>query len=151
MELIVRAAVIYVVLFLLLRASGNRQFSRLTSFDIVVLILVAETAGQALVGEDYSLTAAIVAITAIVAFDILISLAKARWQRADQYMEGIPVILVDRGHVIERHLKRERVDRGDILQAAREKHGLERFDEINYAVLESDGSISIIPFRSAAG
>lgn len=145
MELLIRGAVIYLLLLVLLRASGNRQFSQLEAFDIVVLILIAETASQALVGEDHSLTAAIVVITTIVALDIGLSLLKRQWKRADDYLDGVPILLVDDGRLLDKHLHRERVDRGDILAAARAAHGIEHFAEIKYALLERDGKISIVP------
>jgi uncharacterized membrane protein YcaP (DUF421 family) len=70
---------------------------------------------------------------------------KARFTTLDEWLEGRPVILVDEGHPLEDRMRRARVDREDILAAARERHGLERMEQIKYAVLESSGGISIVP------
>lgn len=146
MDLVIRAAVIYLVLFILLRASGNRQFSELTAFDAVLLLIVAEAVQQALIGdEDFSLTAAGVVVVTFIALDIVLSLIKQASRTADMVIEGVPVLLVDNGELVKQNLKQERVDEDDILAAARVQMGLESLDQVKYAVLERDGSIGVIP------
>jgi uncharacterized membrane protein YcaP (DUF421 family) len=145
MELVVRGLAIYVVLFILMRASGNRQFSDMTAFDAVLVILIAEVTGQALVGEDYSLTAAVVVLTVIVAVDIAVSLAKHRWKGLRDLVDGTSVLLIDNGKVRQRVFDKERVELKDVLDAARINHGIERLDQVKHAVLEPNGQISIIP------
>ena len=77
--------------------------------------------------------------------DVLLSLVKQRWKRADHWLTGRPLVLLEDGELLEDRMQRSRVDRGDILEAARELQGLERLDQIRYAVLERDGHISIVP------
>ncbi|HET6403415.1 MAG TPA: YetF domain-containing protein [Candidatus Thermoplasmatota archaeon] len=149
MDLVVRAAVIFAVLFLLMRVAGNRQFSEMTAFDAILVIVIAEVTGNSLSGQDYSLTASIVVIVTLVSLDILISWLKARSRRFDRLAEGVPVLILENGRLLEENMKRERVDSGDILEAARSTHGLERLDQIRYAILEKGGSISIIPKSGA--
>lgn len=145
MELVVRAAVIFVVLFVVMRIAGNRQFSEMTAFDVILVILIAEVTGNSLSGQDYSLTASIVVIVTLVALDILVSWLKVRSKRFDKLAEGVPVLLVENGRPLRETMRKERVDEGDVLEAARELHGLERMDQIRYAILEKGGAISIIP------
>lgn len=147
MELVLRGAIVYLVLFVLMRATGNRQFSQMTAFDAVLVILIAEVTGQALVGEDHSVTAAVVVLATIVAIDLALSIAKRKSRRFGRVVDGIPVLLVDEGRLVEEAMRRERVDREDILHAAREKRGLESLEEVKYAVLEPNGAITIIPWR----
>lgn len=150
MELVIRAATMYAVLFVLMRVSGNRQFSQLTAFDAVLIIIISEATQQAMMGgQDFSLMAAIIVISTIIGLDIAISLVKHRSQRADLVIEGVPVLLLDDGKLIDKTMDRERVDVEDILAAAREKHGIEGLDGIRYAILERNGNISIIPSASA--
>lgn len=149
MELVIRAAVIFLALFIILRIAGNRQFSELTTFDAVLLIVVAEVTGNSLSGEDYSLTASIIVIVTLVALDIGMSLLKQRFKRLDKVAEGVPILLVENGRPIRENIKSERVDEGDILAAARRQRGIERMDEVKYAVLERDGRISIVPRSSS--
>jgi uncharacterized membrane protein YcaP (DUF421 family) len=147
MELVLRGVVVYLVLLLLLRAAGNRQFAQMTSFDLVLLLIIAEVAQQALVGEDFSLTGAAVLVVVLVGLDVLLSHLKHRWPSADAALEGLPILLVDRGELLRGPMDRERVDPEDILAAARAAHGLERLDQVRFAVLERDGTISIVPRR----
>jgi uncharacterized membrane protein YcaP (DUF421 family) len=146
MDLVIRGAIIYAVLFVLMRAAGHRQFSELTAFDAVLLIIISETTQQALVGDqDFSIITATVLISTLIGIDVAISLVKRYWRQADLLIEGVPVLLMDDGKLLEENLKRERVDEEDILEAARQLQGLENLKQVKYAILERSGSISIIP------
>jgi uncharacterized membrane protein YcaP (DUF421 family) len=145
MDLIIRGLVIYVALFVLMRAAGNRQFKEMTAFDAVLIILVAEVTGQALIGEDYSLTGALIVLSVIVGLDILVSVLKHRSSLLEQLVDGVPALLVDEGKLMQRTLDKERIEKVEILDAGREYHGLESMDEIKYAVLEPNGTITIVP------
>jgi uncharacterized membrane protein YcaP (DUF421 family) len=151
MSLVIRALLVYVLLLVIMRASGKRQFSELSAFDVVLLLIIAEATQQALLGdEDLSLTAAAVIVSTLVAFDIVLSVVKHRWPKADAALEGTPVLLVDHGKLLEKNMTHERVAESDILNAARQTQGLERLDQIKYAVLETHGHISIIPAEQTA-
>lgn len=145
MDLVVRAAVIFAALWIIMRAAGNRQFSELTAFDAVLIIVIAEVTGNSLSGNDYSLTASIVVITTLVGLDLVTSALKRRFPRFEKVAEGVPIVLVQNGQFILRNLRRERVSEDDVLSAARVNQGIEHVDDIRYAVLETDGEISIIP------
>ena len=147
MELVIRGLVIYIVLFVLMRAAGNRQFAKLTAFDAVLIILIAEVTGQALVGEDYSLTAAIAVLAVIVGTDIAVSVAKHKSNALRKAVDGVPALLINDGKVIKRNLDKERVEEEDILDAAREHLGIERLEQVKYAVLEPNGTITVVPYR----
>lgn len=148
MELIIRAAVTYAFILVILRVSGKRQFSQISTFDFVLLLIVSEAIAQGMIGgADYSLTAAVILVSTLVAIDIALSFVK-RWLRPlDDVLEGVPVLLLENGQPISANLSAERVDEGDILEAARGSFGIERLEQIRYAVLEKNGSISIIPER----
>ena len=149
MSLVIRAALIYFILMLLMRVSGKRQFSELTAFDAILLLIISEAIQQALLGQDdFSLTAGIILVVTLVSIDIALSLVKQWWPKADLVLEGAPVVLLDNGDLIKVHMTRERVDEADILESARSSFGLERLDQIRYAILEKTGSISIIPVNN---
>lgn len=149
MDLVVRSAIIFFVLLVVMRIGGNKQFADLTAFDAILLIVIAEVTGNSLSGQDFSLTASIVVIVSLVFFDITLSWLKTRSKRFDRIAEGIPILVVENGRMIERNAKKERIDEGDVLAAARKDHGLERLDQIRYAVLEKGGKISVIPQTGA--
>jgi uncharacterized membrane protein YcaP (DUF421 family) len=100
-----------------------------------------------MIGDDFSLTNAIVLIATLTGIDQLLSRLREKSQRFEDLMEGVPLILVDNGKPLEDRMKKVRVDREDVLEAARKIHGLERMEQIKYAVLEKTGEISIIPVQ----
>jgi uncharacterized membrane protein YcaP (DUF421 family) len=83
----------------------------------------------------------------LVFLDVALSLIKQRFPSVDAVLEGKAVIIVEDGKPLKERLRQERLDEQDILEAARELRGLERMDQIKYAVLERSGHISIIPYR----
>jgi uncharacterized membrane protein YcaP (DUF421 family) len=149
MNPVLRAVVIYFFLLIVFRLSGNRSFSQLTSFDFVLLLIIAEATQQGLVGNDFSITQALLLIVTLVGIDIAISLSKQRFPRLERFIDGVPLVIVDNGKPLKHLMDKARVDESDILVAAREHQGLERMDQIKYAVLERSGGISIIPKPSS--
>ena len=147
MDAIVRAAVIYLFLTVIMRAAGKRQFSEMTVFDFVLLLIVAEATQQGLLGQDFSVTYAMLAITTLVGIDVVLSMLKQKSRFAEKVIDGVPTLLVDNGEFLHGPMNRERVDEEDIMSTARLLHGLERLDQVKYAILERDGKISIIPRR----
>jgi uncharacterized membrane protein YcaP (DUF421 family) len=145
MDVIIRAAAVYLFLLLIFRLTGKRSFGEMTTFDFLLLLIISEATQQALMGEDFSLTAAMLVILTLVGLDVGLSFVKSWSPRADRWIDSLPLIIVRDGKPIQPHMQRERVDEEDVLNAAREIHGLERLDQIKYAVLERNGSISIIP------
>ena len=117
----------------------------MTTFDFVLLLIISECTQQALIGQDYSVTGAATAVGTLLGVDIALSLLKRRFKNVEKVLDNVPVLLIERGRIHEDRLKKERVDEGDILAAAREGHGISRLDRIDYAILETNGTISIIP------
>jgi uncharacterized membrane protein YcaP (DUF421 family) len=145
MDTVIRGLTLYVFLLAALRFSGKRSFAEMTTFDFVLLLVIAETVQQGLTGQDYSLVTSMVLITTLVCADIGLSLVKQRWKGVEKWIDGLPVIILQNGEPVRRHMDRERVDEEDVLAAARRLHGLERLDQIKYAILERDGGITIVP------
>jgi uncharacterized membrane protein YcaP (DUF421 family) len=149
MESVLRAAVIYGFLLTVFRISGKRSLAQITPFDFVLLLIVAEATQQALLGPDYSITNAALVILTIVGIDIALSHWRLRSRRVEKLLDDVPLVLVDRGVPIADRLARSRVHESDILEAARLRQGLTTLEEIEYAVLETNGEISIVPRRGA--
>lgn len=147
MDAVLRAAAIYIFLMLVFRAFGKRSLAQITMFDFVMLLIIAETTQQALIGEDFSLTSAALLIATLFSVDFLFDVVKRKLPWLDRAAEGAPVIVLKDGQPIAERLRECRIDVDDILHAAREGPGLRRLDEIAYAVLEKNGSITIIPRR----
>lgn len=98
-----------------------------------------------LITEDYSLVGCFVMVCTLVAADFVFSKLKDYSNWFSTISDGAPLIIVDHGKPLKRRMKKGKIDESDILEAARLTHGLERMDQVKYAVLERDGSISIIP------
>lgn len=145
MDTVLRGAAVYLFLILIFRISGKRSLAEVTTFDFVLILIVAETTQQALLGEDFSVTNAFILITTLMGLDIGLSLLKERFSTIDRVMDGLPLVIVEQGKPIQLHMKKSRVDEADILEAARRLQGLERMEQIKYAVLERNGGITIIP------
>lgn len=150
MEAPLRALTIYVFLLLIFRISGKRTLAQITPFDLVLLLIIGEATQQGLIGNDFSVTKALLLILSLVGIDIGLSYVQRYLPWVDQAVEGRPLVILEDGDVIEERLKKARVDEGDIAEAGRKLHGLERLDQMKYAVLERDGTISIVPNAEAA-
>jgi len=110
--------------------------------------IVRATQG-ALVGSDDSMTHAFLLVTTLVGLNVLMSEIKQRWKSAEHVLDSTPLLIVENGKPIEHHMRKERVDVDDVLETARETHGLHSLEQIRYAVLERNGLISIIPTEDA--
>lgn len=145
MESVLRGITIYIILLVITRFSGRRTMGEMTAFEFVLLLIVAETTQQALLGDDFSISNAFVLITTLFAADIVLSYLKGWLPRFAIWLDGQPSVLISDGQVDAHALRRARISIEEILEAARENQGLERLDQIKSAVLEASGSISIIP------
>lgn len=107
--------------------------------------MIGEATQQGLLGEDFSVTNALLVITTFVVIDIALGLAKQRVPWLERVVEGTPVLIFADGEPLRDRMERARVDESDILEAARIKQELESLDQVKFAVLERSGGISIIP------
>jgi uncharacterized membrane protein YcaP (DUF421 family) len=151
MELILRTAGIYLYLLVLFRVLGKRALAQLSSFDLILFLILSEAIQNALVDDDTSVVMGLTVITTFLMLDRTLAVLKRRYPGFEKLTEGDPLLLVEGGKVIERNAKKSRITNADILQTARESHGLESMDEIKYAILETSGAISIIPVQAEPG
>lgn len=145
MDSVLRAAAIYLVVLVVFRLAGRRTLSELTTFDFVLLLIIGEATQQALLGDDFSIVNAMVVIVSLVVFDIALSLLKNQSRWVAKLIDGEPMIIVEDGQILARRVRKARIGEADILEAARHSQGLERIDQIKFAILEKNGKISIIP------
>ncbi|MBD0306428.1 MAG: DUF421 domain-containing protein [Nitrospiraceae bacterium] len=145
MEAVLRALVVYVLLVAVFRLAGRRTLAQMTNFDFVLLLIVSEATQNAMIGNDYSITNGFLVVLTLIGIDIFLSLLKQRSESLQRWLDGLPMVLVENGQALKDRMTRARVDENDVLSAARELQGLERMDQIKYAVLEVSGGISIIP------
>jgi uncharacterized membrane protein YcaP (DUF421 family) len=147
---VVRTALMYAFLLVLIRASGKRTLAEVTVFDFITLLVMSEATQQALTGNDFSVTNAMIVVLTLVVLNRFMDFFSMRNKTVGRILNGQPTILIDNGQIIEDELRHAEVDRGDILEHARQTQAIERLDQIKWAILERDGSISVIP-RSDSG
>jgi uncharacterized membrane protein YcaP (DUF421 family) len=124
---------------------GKRSLAQITVFDFVLILIIGEATQQALLGDDLSVINAVIVISTLMFLELGLSLVKGWWPGLDPVLDSAPLIVVENGRPLGDRMASERIDVGDVLAAAREHHGLERLDQIKYAVLERSGGISIVP------
>jgi uncharacterized membrane protein YcaP (DUF421 family) len=145
MDAILRAFVIYALLMIIFRVSGKRSLAEITTFDLVLLLIISEATQQAMLGDDFSITNALLVIITLFIIDNTLSMAQGRFPKIAPWIEDVPLVLVEDGKLLKERMKKSRISEGDILEAAREKQGLANMEQVRYAVLERTGSISIVP------
>ncbi|KPA99195.1 MULTISPECIES: DUF421 domain-containing protein [Pseudomonas] len=144
MDSVLRAAAMYVALMILFKIAGRRSLAELTTFDLVLLMIIGEATQQALLGDDFSLTNSIVVIVTLIAVDVGLSLLKRRFSTISRLIDGEPTILVEHGRILHERLRQARLIEADLMEAARSNQGIERVDQIKFAILERNGKISVI-------
>ena len=148
-EIILRTAVVYVVVLVLLRVAGKRELGQMSAVDLVVILVIANAVQNAMTGGDNSLIGGIIAATTLVAMNLGFGRIANRVPQIRNLFTSEPTLLLDDGNVIEKHLEHENVSVEEIEMAARE-HGIDDLKDVRAAILERDGSISIIP-KTAGG
>ena len=138
-----RTAAIYLVALIGLRLAGKREMGQMTVFDLVVLLLIANAVQNAMVGPDTSLTGGVLAAVVLLALNAVVARLRLRWPRLRRVIEGSPTLLVLHGEVLADHLRREGLAQ-ETLEAALREHGVSEVRDVEMAVLEIDGSISVV-------
>jgi len=145
MDSVLKAVIVFFVLWAIIRISGRRTLGEMTAFDFVLFLIIGGSTQRAITGQDYSLTNALILVATFVALDIALSVIELKYPFMRRVLNATPTILVDNGHLLVHRMRRARVTEENILEAARRLQGLERMDQIKFAILEASGDISIVP------
>ncbi|MBC3208914.1 MULTISPECIES: YetF domain-containing protein [Pseudomonas] len=145
MDSVLRAVAMYLALMVLFKIAGRRSLAELTTFDFVLLMIIGEATQQALLGDDFSLTNSILVIVTLIAIDVGFSLLKQRSRWVSRLIDGEPTIIVENGKLLHRRLRHARLVEADVMEAARSSQGIERIEQIKFAIIERNGKISVIP------
>jgi len=142
-HLVIRAVIIYVVFFIGLRLFGKRELGQFTTFDLVLVLLVANALQPAITGPDNSVTGGIIIITILLVFNRMVALVRNRWPWFDALIDPPPTVVVQDGEISKLALEKEGLSETDVDMAIRE-HGIDKLSDVKQAVLENDGSISVV-------
>lgn len=138
-----RTAIVYVVLLAGVRLAGKREIGQLTPFDLVVLLLISNAVQNAMTGPDTSVTGGIVAAVTLLLINSVVALFRMRSARFRRFVEGIPVVLVAHGEIQYRALMRERITEDELMAALRQ-HEVSDVSQVELAMLEIDGTVTVI-------
>lgn len=147
MEVIVRGTVIYWFLWLIVRGTGKRSLAQITPLDLVMVVVLGDFVQQGVTEEDMSFTGAIIAVSVFAAWMLLGDALSRRFRRVGSVLGGRPAIVWRDGHMVEEEMEAERIALQDLLEAARAS-GYADLGQIDIAIMETDGSFSLIPVRS---
>lgn len=144
METVLRAVGIYFILLIVFRIIGRRALMQMTSFDLILLLIISEATQQALLGDDFSVTGAALTIVTLIIADIFFGYIKTKSSTMDYMLDGTPVILVVDGKPAYDKLNKAGINLDDIMISARTNQGIFELEKIKFAILEKNGHISII-------
>lgn len=147
MDAVLRAAAVYAFLVVVFSALGRRTLVQTTNFDLLLLIIIGQSTQLALLGDDYSVTNAVVLIATLLGIHLGLAALKARAGGVARWLGGgPPLVVVENGRLLRARASSVGVGEDDVLLAARAHHGLERLDQVRYAVVERTGEITVVPF-----
>jgi uncharacterized membrane protein YcaP (DUF421 family) len=141
-ELILRGVIVYLALFALLRFIGKKHVGELSPFDLVVLLIISETVDGSLIGDDKSLTGGLISAATLVAVVQLVGSLTWRFRPVERFVDGKPRILVRHGEICGDVMRSEQVTRAELMEALR-REGCSSLQNVRYAILETDGSITL--------
>jgi uncharacterized membrane protein YcaP (DUF421 family) len=144
MDLVIRATVVFFFIFFVTRVAGRRELSALEPFDLILLVVLGDLVQQGITQSDQSVTGTLIVISTITLLSIAVSWVSFRSGKVRLVTEGEPIILVQDGEIIERNLRRERLTHGDLEEEARRQQ-VASLSDIRWAILEKEGTISVIP------
>ncbi len=148
MDIVLRAAVAFVFLFVLLRVLGRRELSTLEPFDLILLVVIGDLMQQGVTQSDMSMTGTVLAVGTFAMLVLLTSWLSFRFRRAREVLEAAPIIVIDRGKPVDRNLRSERLTLEEVAAAARIQQ-IASLDEVEWAIVEASGQISFIPKSSS--
>jgi uncharacterized membrane protein YcaP (DUF421 family) len=142
-HLLLRAVIIYIAFFIGLRLFGKRELGQFTTFDLVLVLLVANALQPAITGPDNSVTGGVIVIAVLLLFNRGVAMVRSRWPWFDALIDPPPTVVVQDGEISQPALEKEGLSDTDVEMAIRE-HGIDKLSDVKQAVLENDGSISVV-------
>ena len=146
--IIARTSIIYLCLLVGFRLTGKRQMGQMTLFDFVVVILVSNAVQNGMLGPDTSLSGALVSAATLFGLNYVMNVLRARSRLVARWVGGVPTTLIDAGRFCSAAMDREHVTEDEVMMALRE-HGIDDVAQVNRAILELDGTISVLPMGGA--
>ena len=149
MEIVVRATVIYFFLWFLLRSMGKRELAEVTAFERVILVVLGDLVQNGVTQEDMSVTGSALAVTTMGLLAVATSTVGFKFKRTRGVLEGHPSVVIRHGDVLDDVLHLQRITRTELEEEAR-KNGITDLSDVEWAILEADGSFSFLKSQDPA-
>jgi uncharacterized membrane protein YcaP (DUF421 family) len=143
-DIVPRAAIAFLFIFLLTRIVGRRELSTMEPFDLILLVVLGDLVQQGVTQSDYSLTGLVLAAGTMALLTVLISYVSFRFPRVRPLLDGQPIVVIQDGKVLDANLRRERLTKAELALEARLQQ-IESLDQVSWAILETSGQISFVP------
>ncbi len=143
--IITRTIILYFTLIVSMRFMGKRQIGEVQISEFIITIMLSEIAATPILDHSVSLLHAITAIVLLLSVELLVSFLLIKSNRLKRLVCGTPSILIQRGQLIQKELKKNRVDIEELFSELRQK-GYPSISDINYAILEENGQLSVFPY-----
>lgn len=137
------SSVVYVCIVLFIRIFGKKELSQLSVIDLVFILLISNSVQNAMVGNNSTLAGGLIAALTLFALNTILRLLVYKYKPVQKFIEGIPVTLIYKGSPIIRHLNEEKITMEELEATVRE-HGVEKISDVDLAILEVDGNISVL-------
>lgn len=148
MEIVIRASVMFLAMWGLTRGMRRRSFADMSPFEMILLVVLGDIVQQGITQEDYSVTGAIIVVATFAAWISLWTWLSYRFDRARKVLEGVPLVIIVDGHLVDEAVRAEQVPLADVLAAARQQ-GIARLSDVELGVLEPSGKFSFIQRSSS--
>jgi uncharacterized membrane protein YcaP (DUF421 family) len=146
LEIILRGSVMYIALFVLLRIILKRQTGSVGMTDLLLIVLIADASQNAMAGEYRSLPAGIVLVSTLIFWSYALDWLSFKYEWFNRLVEPPPLRLIEEGKLLRRNMRKELITEEELMSQLR-VHGLDDFNKVKQAHMESDGRISIVPFE----
>jgi uncharacterized membrane protein YcaP (DUF421 family) len=143
LNIVFSSIIVYLFIVIMIRITGRRELSQLTVVDMVFILLISNSVQNAMVGPDTSLLGGLIAAAALFLVNFILKQLMSRFTKLNKLIQGETIMLVYKGALIQNNLRRARVSVEELEEAVRE-HGVADLKSVDLAVLEMDGSISIL-------
>lgn len=143
LSIALRSAAVYACIVLFIRVFGKREISQLSVIDLVFILLISNSVQNAMVGDNTSLNGGLIAALTLFTLNSLFRLIIFKSKSVETFLEGSPVMLIYEGKILKKHLDKVRITKEELESAIRE-HGVEKISDVNLAIMETDGNISVL-------
>jgi len=143
-EVVLRTAIVYLFIVFVLRITGKREVGQMSVLELIVILVISDAVQNSMVGDNTTLWGGLVAVLTLLALDYTLKAVSRRSKRVREAIEGEPRLIIRDGRLLQHAIDQEGLDMEEVRAAVR-SHGVADIKDVRIAVLETDGSISVIP------